>query len=84
MAHARSAAERQIFEKERFAGLSAVSYASSKLIFASLIAVVQGIWMMGFVKYICEFPGSSLPQAVHPDSELCLNDCNLSWLLGHI
>jgi ABC-type multidrug transport system ATPase subunit len=57
------AAERQIFEKERFAGLSAASYASSKLIFASLIAAVQGIWMMGFVKYICEFPGASLPQA---------------------
>ena len=57
------AAERQIFEKERFAGLNTVSYASSKLIFASLIAVVQGIWMMGFVKYICEFPGASLPQA---------------------
>lgn len=57
------ATERQIFEKERFAGLNAVSYASSKLIFASLIAVVQGIWMMGFVKYICEFPGASLPQA---------------------
>ena len=57
------AAERQIFEKERFAGLSTLSYASSKLIFASLIAVLQGIWMMGFVKYICEFPGASLPQA---------------------
>jgi ABC-type multidrug transport system ATPase subunit len=57
------AAERQIFEKERFAGLSAASYASSKLIFASIIAVIQGIWMMGFVKYICEFPGASLPQA---------------------
>ena len=57
------AVERQIFEKERFAGLSTVSYASSKLIFASLIAVVQGIWMMGFVKNICEFPGASLPQA---------------------
>ncbi|WPJ97977.1 ATP-binding cassette domain-containing protein [Coraliomargarita algicola] len=57
------AAERQIFEKERFAGLSAGAYASSKLIFASLIAVVQGLWMMGFVKYICEFPGASLPQA---------------------
>jgi ABC-type multidrug transport system ATPase subunit len=57
------AAERQIFEKERFAGLSTLSYASSKLIFASLIAVVQGIWMMGFVKYICEFPGAYLPQA---------------------
>ncbi|MGZ0707193.1 ATP-binding cassette domain-containing protein [Coraliomargarita sp. W4R53] len=57
------AGERQIFEKERFAGLSATAYASSKLIFASLIAVLQGLWMMGFVKYICEFPGASLPQA---------------------
>jgi ABC-type multidrug transport system ATPase subunit len=57
------AAERQIFEKERFAGLSASAYASSKLIFASLIAVFQGLWMMGFVKQICEFPGASLPQA---------------------
>ena len=57
------AAERQIFEKERFAGLSAGAYASSKLIFASFIAVLQGLWMMGFVKYICEFPGASLPQA---------------------
>jgi energy-coupling factor transporter ATP-binding protein EcfA2 len=57
------AGERQIFEKERFAGLSAPAYASSKLIFASLIAVLQGLWMMGFVKYICEFPGASLPQA---------------------
>jgi ABC-type multidrug transport system ATPase subunit len=57
------AAERQIFEKERFAGLCASAYASSKLIFASLVAVAQVIWMMGFVKYICEFPGASFPQA---------------------
>jgi ABC-type multidrug transport system ATPase subunit len=57
------AGERQVFEKERFAGLSANAYASSKLIFASLIAVLQGLWMMGFVKHICEFPGASLPQA---------------------
>ncbi|MDQ8206621.1 ATP-binding cassette domain-containing protein [Coraliomargarita sp. SDUM461003] len=57
------AGERQIFEKERFAGLSAGAYASSKLIFASFVAVLQGLWMMGFVKYICEFPGASLPQA---------------------
>jgi ABC-type multidrug transport system ATPase subunit len=57
------AAERQIFEKERFAGLSAPAYASSKLIFASVIAVLQGIWMTFFVKSICEFPGAFLPQA---------------------
>ena len=57
------AAERQIFEKERFAGLSAPAYASSKLIFASAIAVVQGVWMTFFVKSICEFPGAFLLQA---------------------
>jgi ABC-type multidrug transport system ATPase subunit len=55
--------ERKIFEKERFAGLSVSAYASSKLIFTSIIAVLQGLWMMGFVKFICEFPGASLPQA---------------------
>lgn len=57
------AAERQLYEKERFAGLSAGAYASSKLIFASLVAVGQGLWMMLFVKYICEFPGDAFSQA---------------------
>ena len=57
------AAERQLYEKERFAGLSARAYASSKLIFASLVAVGQGLWMMLFVKFICEFPGDAFSQA---------------------
>lgn len=57
------ASERQLYEKERFAGLSAFSYASSKLIFASAVAVLQGLWMMLFVKYICEFPGVAASQA---------------------
>jgi len=57
------AGERQLYEKERFAGLSARAYASSKLIFASLVAVGQGLWMMLFVKFICEFPGDSFSQA---------------------
>lgn len=57
------AAERQLFEKERFAGLSAAAYGTSKLIFASAIAVVQGVWMTFFVKSICEFPGAFIPQA---------------------
>lgn len=57
------AAERQIFEKERFAGLSAPAYAFSKLIFASMIAIAQGVWMTFFVKSICEFPGDFAPQA---------------------
>ena len=58
------AAERALYEKERFAGLSPFAYASSKLIFASSIAVIQGLWMMYFVKYICEFPGESYVQAM--------------------
>jgi hypothetical protein len=57
------AAERQIYEKERFAGLSAPAYATSKLMFASAIAILQGIWMTFFVKSICEFPGAFVPQA---------------------
>lgn len=57
------AAERQIYEKERFAGLSAPAYATSKLMFASAIAVLQGVWMTFFVKSICEFPGAFVPQA---------------------
>lgn len=58
------AGERPLYEKERFAGLSPVAYASSKLIFTSLVAVIQGLWMMLFVKYICEFPGDSFWQVL--------------------
>jgi len=57
------AAERKLYEKERFAGLSPKAYAVSKLIFTSGIAIVQGLWMMFFVKSVCEFPGPWLPQA---------------------
>ncbi|PXA03084.1 ABC transporter [Coraliomargarita sinensis] len=57
------AGERQLYEKERFAGLSAGAYASSKLIFASSVAILQGLWMMLFVRYICEFPGVASLQA---------------------
>ena len=57
------AAERNLYEKERFAGLSPKAYAISKLIFTSAIAIGQGLWMTFFVKLVCEFPGPSLPQA---------------------
>lgn len=57
------AGERDLYEKERFAGLSPKSYATSKLLFTSLIAIGQGLWMTFFVKTICEFPGPWLPQA---------------------
>ncbi len=57
------AGERSLYEKERFAGLSPRAYAMSKLLFTSVIAVGQGLWMTLFVKYVCEFPGPLLPQA---------------------
>ncbi|MGJ8640840.1 MAG: ATP-binding cassette domain-containing protein [Opitutaceae bacterium] len=57
------AGERNLYEKERFAGLSSTAYSVSKLIFTSAIAVGQGLWMTFFVKSICDFPGPWLPQA---------------------
>lgn len=58
------AGERELYEKERFAGLRPACYATSKLIFTSGVAVVQGLWMTLFVKYVCEFPGPLMPQAL--------------------
>ena len=57
------AGERQIYEKERLLGLSPVAYALSKMVFTGVLAVLQGIWMCAFVKYVCKFPGDFLPQA---------------------
>jgi ABC-type multidrug transport system ATPase subunit len=58
------AGERDLYEKERFAGLRPRSYATSKLIFTSAVAVGQGVWMTLFVKYVCDFPGPLFPQAL--------------------
>lgn len=58
------AAERQLYEKERFSGLKPAAYSISKLIFASCVALLQGLWMTLFVKHICEFPGALLAQSV--------------------
>ena len=57
------AGERQIYEKERLLGLSPVAYALSKMVFTGALAILQGIWMCAFVKYVCKFPGDFLPQA---------------------
>ncbi|WP_309386139.1 ATP-binding cassette domain-containing protein [Cerasicoccus frondis] len=56
------AAERTIYEKERLSGLSVGAYALSKLIFVGVLAGLQGAWMTGFVKVICQFPGPWLAQ----------------------
>ena len=51
------AAERELYEKERFAGLRPPAYVASKLVFTSGLALAQGLWMTLFVKYVCGFPG---------------------------
>ncbi|MEM8866797.1 MAG: ATP-binding cassette domain-containing protein [Verrucomicrobiota bacterium] len=56
------AGERELYEKERFAGLRPGAYALSKLLFVSAIAFAQGLYMTVFVKYFCEFPGPWLSQ----------------------
>ncbi|MEO0509066.1 MAG: ABC transporter ATP-binding protein/permease [Verrucomicrobiota bacterium] len=58
------AGERQLYEKERFSGLNPIAYGLSKLIFASGVALLQGLWMTLFVKYICQFPGALLAQSI--------------------
>lgn len=55
--------ERSIFEKERLGGVRVSSYVASKLGFTGILALAQGFWMTLFVKVICQFPGSLLPQA---------------------
>lgn len=57
------AGERRLYEKERFAGLRPEAYAMSKIIFCSTLALIQGLWMTLFVKYICEFPGPLASQS---------------------
>ena len=50
-------AERILYEKERMTGLRPWAYACSKIVFVSLVAIFQGLWMCLFVKLICRFPG---------------------------
>ncbi len=52
------AAERNIFEKEKFGGVSPSSYLSSKLLFLSLLVLIQSLWMGFFVELFWEFKGN--------------------------
>ena len=45
------AGERLIMEKEKFAGVSAWAYVSSKVLFLSLLVLVQSLWMFLFVHF---------------------------------
>lgn len=51
------ASERNIFEKEKFGGLSPPAYLTSKLLFLSLIVLIQSLWMGFFVELFWEFKG---------------------------
>ncbi|WP_411845798.1 ATP-binding cassette domain-containing protein [Roseibacillus persicicus] len=52
------ASERNIFEKEKFGGLSSLSYLTSKLLFLSVLVLVQSLWMGFFVEIFWKFTGN--------------------------
>lgn len=56
------AAERLIFEKEKFAGLSPAAYVASKTFFLGALVLAQSLWMGLFVNTIVHFPGNLGPQ----------------------
>lgn len=51
------AGERPIFEIERISGLRPLAYVGSKVIFMSILVLIQSITMGGFVHLTCDFPG---------------------------
>ena len=56
------AAERPIFEKEKFAGLRPAAYVASKTFFLAALVLAQSLWMGLFVNTIVHFPGNLGPQ----------------------
>lgn len=51
------AAERLIFEKEKFAGLRPGAYVASKVTFLGVLVLAQSLWMGLFVNFWVKFPG---------------------------
>ncbi|MFZ9937196.1 MAG: ATP-binding cassette domain-containing protein [Luteolibacter sp.] len=51
------AAERPIFEKEKFGGLRPSAYLASKVVFLTLLVVAQSLWMAFFVNFFGAFRG---------------------------
>lgn len=58
------AAERLVYEKEKFAGLRPASYLSSKIVFLGLLVLVQSMWMAVFVDRFCNLPGPLVGRTV--------------------
>jgi ABC-type multidrug transport system ATPase subunit len=70
------AGERAIFEKEKFSGLSPLSYVASKVAFLAVLIAAQSIWMGVFVSLICRFPGDLAAQA----GLLCLTNAAMTFV----
>ncbi len=51
------ASERNIFEKEKFGGLSPPAYLTSKVIFLSVLVLIQSLWMGFFLELFWELKG---------------------------
>ncbi|MCX8239649.1 MAG: ATP-binding cassette domain-containing protein [Akkermansiaceae bacterium] len=58
------AGERQIFEKEKFGGVSPVAYLMSKVVFLAGLILIQSLWMAGFVELFWSFKGSFADHAI--------------------
>ena len=58
------AGERQIFEKEKFGGVSPVAYLMSKVMFLAGLILIQSLWMAGFVELFWSFKGSFTDHAI--------------------
>lgn len=51
------AAERNIFEKEKFGGVRPLAFLTSKVAFLSFLVIVQSLWMGFFIELFWKFPG---------------------------
>lgn len=57
------AGERNLFEKEKFAGLSPLAYVASKVTFLGALVLAQSLWMTIFVNMVVGFHGDFITQA---------------------
>lgn len=54
------AGERQLMEKEKFAGTSCAAYVAAKAFYLSVLVVVQSLWMFIFVQYFWPLRGDAV------------------------
>lgn len=59
------AQERHIFEKEKFTGVRASSYLFSKLLFFTVLVLIQGLWMGVFVDFFADLPGDVIKRYIN-------------------